>query len=151
MIRSLAAKNGIQADVHPGESFVEAALAELGVDPLDRGLTVLNAHRLPSPLTLSGPTLVGALDTAVGLADFCGVLSRRLPDRTEVAVLVDLGGSDARVVRSPAGKGRSGTGRPPDLAVRGRAPGRGGRGGGGHGGACAPSVRGIAARPTTAW
>ena len=104
MIRSLAPESGIQVTVHPCESFVEAALAELGVDPLDRGLTVLNAHRLPSPLLLSGPTLVGALDTAAGLADFCGVLSRRLPDDVEVAVLVELGGPDARVVRAPPGK-----------------------------------------------
>ena len=149
MIRSLALESGIQVTVHPSESFVEAALAELGVDPLDRGLTVLNAHRLPSPLLLSGPTLVGALDTAAGLADFCGVLSRRLPDDAEVAVLVELGGPDARVVRAPPERSNRAwpaparrctwTRPPPVWPARWRSWS-----------GCAPSARGIDARPTTA-
>ena len=103
MIRSLAAQKGLEVTVCPAESFVDAALEELGIDPLDRGLTVLNAHRLPSPLLLRGPTLVGALDTPAGLADFCAVLTRLSGDQ-EVAVLVDLGGPDSRVVRSQAGQ-----------------------------------------------
>ena len=104
MIRSQAFGEGMGVVVHSAESFVEAALAELGVDPLDRGLTVLNAHRLPTPLLLRGPTLVAALDTPVGLADFCGILSRLLPDGTEVTVLVDLGGPSRQVVRSEPGQ-----------------------------------------------
>ncbi|MCE2526293.1 MAG: nucleoside triphosphate pyrophosphohydrolase [Actinomycetia bacterium] len=104
MIRSLAAESGMETVVHPAESFLDAALAELGVDSLERGLTVLNAHRLPSPLLLRGPTIVGALDTPVGLADFCAALSRIVPEGTEVTVLVDLGGPNARMVRSEPGK-----------------------------------------------
>ena len=73
----------------------------LGIDPLDGGLAVLNAHRLASPLLLRGPTLVGALDTEAGLADFCARLARVAAD-PEVAVLVDLGGPGQRVVRSRA-------------------------------------------------
>lgn len=104
MIRSLAAESGMAMVVHPAESFVDVALAEMGVDPLERGLTVLNAHRLPSPLLLRGPTLVGAVDTPVGMADFCAGLSRLMPEDTEVTVLIDLGGPNSRVVRSPPGK-----------------------------------------------
>ena len=104
MIRSLASEQGLEVTVHPAESFIEPALALLGVDPLERGLTVLNAHRLPSPLLLAGPTLVAALDTPVGLADFCGILSRLLPEGTKVAVLIDLGRPDARVVHSEPGR-----------------------------------------------
>ncbi len=104
MIRSSAAENGMDTVIHPAESFVDVALAELGVDPLEEGLTVWNAHRLPSPLLLRGPTLVAALDTPVGLADFCAVLSRLLPEGRKVTVLIDLGGPDSRAVRSEPGK-----------------------------------------------
>ncbi|MDE0121693.1 MAG: nucleoside triphosphate pyrophosphohydrolase [bacterium] len=101
MIRSLAGREGMEVKVYPAESFLDAALEALGIDPLDGGLTVLNAHRLPSPLLLRGPTLVAALDTQAGLADFCGQLTR-VADDPEVAVLVDLGGPEQRVVRSRA-------------------------------------------------
>ncbi|MDE0189496.1 MAG: nucleoside triphosphate pyrophosphohydrolase, partial [bacterium] len=101
MIRSLAAREGMEVTIYPAESFLDAALEALGIDPLDGGLTVLNAHRLPSPLLLRGPTLVAALDTAAGLADFCAQLTRVVAD-PEVAVLVDLGGPKQRVVRSLA-------------------------------------------------
>nr|MDE0501928.1 nucleoside triphosphate pyrophosphohydrolase [bacterium] len=101
MIRSLAAREGMEVTIYPAESFLDAAVEALGIDPLDGGLTVLNAHRLPSPLLLRGPTLVAALDTAAGLADFCAHLTRVVAD-PEVAVLVDLGGPGQRVVRSLA-------------------------------------------------
>ncbi len=101
MIRSLAAREGMEVKVYPAESFLDAALEALGIDPLDGGLTVLNAHRLPSPLLLRGPTLVAALDTEAGLADFCAQLTRVAAD-PEVAVLVDLGGPGQQVVRSRA-------------------------------------------------
>ena len=104
MIRSLASESGLEMAVHPGESFLDAAISQLGVDPLEQGFTVLNAHRLPAPLLLRGPTLVAALDTPVGLADFCAILSRLLPTDAEVTVLIDLGGPDSRVLRSAPGK-----------------------------------------------
>ena len=104
MILSLARSRGIETAVYPAESFLDVALTELGIDPLDRSLTVLNAHRLPSPLLLRGPTLVGALDTPAGLADFCGLLTRLYPKGPEVVVLVDLSAPQARVVRCDAGK-----------------------------------------------
>ncbi|MDE0131908.1 MAG: nucleoside triphosphate pyrophosphohydrolase [bacterium] len=101
MIRSLAAREGMEVRVYPAESFLEAAIEALAIDPLDGGLTLLNAHRLPSPLSLRGPTLVAALDTAAGLADFCAHLTLAADD-PEVAVLVDLGGPGQQVVRSRA-------------------------------------------------
>jgi tetrapyrrole methylase family protein/MazG family protein len=103
MIRTLAWEEGINTVIHPAESFVDLAMVELGIDPLDSGLTLLNAHRLPEPLLLRGPTLVAALDTPVGLADFCAVLSRLMPEDSCVTVLVDLGGSSPKVVRSAPG------------------------------------------------
>lgn len=101
MIRSLAGREGMEVKVHPAESFLDAALQVLGIDPVDGGLAVLNAHRPPSPLLLRGPTLVAALDTEAGLADFCARLTRVAAD-PEVAVLVDLGGPQQRVVRCRA-------------------------------------------------
>ena len=40
-----------------GESFIDAVLAAVGYDPLDRGLRILNGHRLPYPLVIEGPTV----------------------------------------------------------------------------------------------
>ena len=51
MIRSLAAQKGLKVTVCPAESFVDAALEELGIDPLDPGAD--GAQRPSAPLAAS--------------------------------------------------------------------------------------------------
>ncbi len=87
--------------VWPAESFIDAVCALVGVDPLDRGLRILDAHRLPDPLLIDGPTLLAQVDHPLLLADLCARLGTVLPEGTEVSVVVDAGGPDERVVRSP--------------------------------------------------
>jgi MazG family protein len=83
-----------------GESFVDAVLARVGYDPLERGLQILNGHDLPDPLVLDKPTIIGQLDKPEILADVCAFAGRVLPEETLVTVLVGVGASDEIVVET---------------------------------------------------
>lgn len=89
------------AEVIPSESFLDAVLAEVGYDPFDRGLRIINGHELPTPLALDAPTVIGHLDRPEILADVASALSRVLPEGAEVTLCVDLGTPDAEVLRVP--------------------------------------------------
>jgi tetrapyrrole methylase family protein/MazG family protein len=88
----------VEAEVMPGESFLDALLSAVGYDPLDRGLKVLNAHRMPFPLVVDGPTVIAHLDLEVVLADVSSQLSRVVGEGTRAMVVVDAGGPDESVV-----------------------------------------------------
>ncbi|MDX1468607.1 MAG: nucleoside triphosphate pyrophosphohydrolase [Acidimicrobiia bacterium] len=90
--------SGAQVDVVPSESFIDAVLAEVGYDPLDRGIQLINAHDPPDPLVLDKPTIIAHLDRPEVLADFAARLDRVLPDGATVTVLVGLGSGDQQVV-----------------------------------------------------
>ena len=94
-------ESGLQVEVVPGESFVDAVLAEMGYDPLDRGLQILNGHELPDPLILDKPTVIGHLDTAQTLSEVLGATSRVLAEDTSVTLLIGVGSGDALVVSAP--------------------------------------------------
>ncbi|MEE8407094.1 MAG: nucleoside triphosphate pyrophosphohydrolase [Acidimicrobiia bacterium] len=95
-VRKLLATN-LDIEVIPGESFVDAILAEVDCDPLDRGLQILNGHHLADPLVLDKPTIIGQLDRPEILADVCASVDRVTVEGTKVKVLVDLGATDAVV------------------------------------------------------
>jgi tetrapyrrole methylase family protein/MazG family protein len=84
-----------------GESFIDAVLAAVGYDPLDRGLRVLNGHGLPYPMVIDGPTIVAHLDLPVVLADVSSRLSRVVAEGTIATIVIDAGGPDEVVVRAP--------------------------------------------------
>jgi tetrapyrrole methylase family protein/MazG family protein len=86
-----------------GESFVDAVLVEVGYDPLDRGLQILNGHELPDPLTLDKPTIIAHLDRPEILGDVLDAVGRVTPEESTVTILTGLGAPDARVVIGPIG------------------------------------------------
>lgn len=90
-------------EVVAGESFVDAVLAEVGYDPLDRGLQILNGHDLPDPLILDKPTIIGHLDRPEVLADVLDAVAAVLPEDGTVTVLTDAGSPAARRVTDRAG------------------------------------------------
>jgi tetrapyrrole methylase family protein/MazG family protein len=102
MIGEFAVRKLIEADVDlevlPAESFVDAILGEVGCDPLDKGIQILNGHDLPDPLVLDKPTIIAHLDRPEILADVCASVDRVTPEETTVTVLAGLGASDAVVV-----------------------------------------------------
>lgn len=89
------------ATVIPGESFVDAMLAIVSYDPLDRGLQILNGHELPDPLILDKPTIIGHLDSEETFGDVLDAVSRVVPEGAVVTVAAGAGSSDAEVVIGP--------------------------------------------------
>jgi tetrapyrrole methylase family protein/MazG family protein len=85
-------------EVMPGESFVEAILAAIGYDPLDRGLRIVNGHDLPQPLLVDGPTIVAQLDTPLVLAEVAAALGRVVGEGTMVSLVIDAGSTGEEVV-----------------------------------------------------
>lgn len=101
LIRERAEAAGIAVELEAGESFIEAAIDRLGVDPLDRGLQVLDGRDLPDPLLLHLPTLIGQVDTGLVLMDVRERLGRLLPDDAEITVVAAVGGPEERIERIP--------------------------------------------------
>jgi tetrapyrrole methylase family protein/MazG family protein len=100
LLREAARESGLDVQVHAGESFIDAALEVLDVDPLARGLQVLDGRDLPEPLLLHLPTLISQVDTGLVLMDVRERLGRLLPDETPIVVLDSLGDPGARVETS---------------------------------------------------
>jgi tetrapyrrole methylase family protein / MazG family protein len=96
-VRLLAERGDVA--IVPGESFVELALARVGIDPLERGLQVLDAHALPRPLFLHVPTLIAQFDGPAALNAVRDGLLALLPPETEVTLLANLGDTDEVVER----------------------------------------------------
>ena len=95
---------GEDVEVLNAETFVDAILTEVGYDPFDRGLQILNGHELPFPLVVDKPTIVGHLDRPEVLADVAANLSRVLPENSEVQLVAGLGASDAVTWSGPIGE-----------------------------------------------
>lgn len=89
------------AEMVAAESFVDAVLREVGYDPLERGLRIVNGHELPDPLALDSPTIIGHLDAPAVLADVTAALSRVLPEGAQVTVCANLGARDETVATFP--------------------------------------------------
>ena len=100
MLRTAAAERGAPLTLHAGESFIAAAIEVLGIDPLAKGLQVLDGRDLPEPLLLHLPTLISQVDSGLVLMDVRERLGRLLPDDTPITVLDSLGGAGETVVES---------------------------------------------------
>jgi len=94
LIRRAAVSSGVAVEVLPGTSFLDLVLERTGIDPLHRGLQVLDARELPFPLLLHLPTVIAQIDTPLVLYEARDILLRLLPPDTEVLWLSDLGGAD---------------------------------------------------------
>ncbi len=95
-------ESGTEVEVIPAESFVDAVLATVGYDPLDRGVQILNGHGLPVPLVLDKPTIIAHLDRPEVLAEVAAAVDRVLPEGASVFVLTELGSVKGRIVESAA-------------------------------------------------
>ena len=91
-VRRLVADGSVE--VIPGESFLDLVLLRTGLDPLERGLQVLDAHALGFPLLLHVPTLICQVDTPVSVLMVRDALQALLPPDTPLVRLADLGSPD---------------------------------------------------------
>ncbi|MEX1281425.1 MAG: nucleoside triphosphate pyrophosphohydrolase [Acidimicrobiia bacterium] len=101
LLRRAAEAAGRRIDVLPAESFLDAVLAEVAVDPLADGLQVLDAQDLPVDLVLAAPTVVGHLTLPHLVVDVRDRLVELLGDDAEVTLLADLATPDRLVRRMP--------------------------------------------------
>ncbi len=93
-----AAAAGHDVEVIPGESFLDLVYAKVGLDPIERGVQIVDGRDLPDPLPLHLPTIVTQVDRPVVLADAVAELGKVLPFETPVTFLDALGSPDERVV-----------------------------------------------------
>lgn len=100
-VRRIIEKAG-DVEVISAESFVDVVLAEVGYDPLGRGLQILNGHDLADPLVLDKPTIIAHLDRAEVLADVLEAVSRVVPEDSELTLLSGLGAPDEKVITGVA-------------------------------------------------
>lgn len=91
----------VETEVLAGESFIDAMLAAVGYDPLDRGLRVLNGHQMPNPIVIDGPTVVAHLDRPVVMAEVSSRLSRVVAEGTVATIVTNAGGPDELILEAP--------------------------------------------------
>lgn len=84
-------------EMHPGESFLDLTFARVGLDPLGRGVQVLDAHDLPAPLLLHLPTVFAQVDGRAAVDAVRDSLLALLPHDTSIVRLADLGAPDESV------------------------------------------------------
>ena len=104
LIRERSAQIGVECEVIAGESFLDLALDKAGIDPFDRGVQVIDAHRLPEPLLLHLPTLIVQMDGPEAFTRVHERLSRLLEPETPVTVLADLGSETEAVAQITLGE-----------------------------------------------
>ena len=103
-IRLRADAAGLEVEVRGSSSFLDELFLAAEVDPLDRGLQVLDARSLPYPLTLGLPTVFAQVDTPLIVGGLKGALLELLEPDHLVTVAFGLGEPDAVVRRVPLGK-----------------------------------------------
>ncbi|HUO46488.1 MAG TPA: nucleoside triphosphate pyrophosphohydrolase [Acidimicrobiia bacterium] len=101
LIRQAATAAGVSVEMMAAESFLDAVLTAVSYDPLDRGLRLINGHRLPAPLVMDCPTVIAHLDVPMVLSDVLVALQRVLPEGTMASLVVDAGGEAFRMVTAP--------------------------------------------------
>jgi tetrapyrrole methylase family protein/MazG family protein len=104
LIREMADDGSIPLEIRAGESFLDASLERIGLDPFDRGLQIIDAHRLPEPLLLHLPTFIVQLDGHAAFTALHERLSRLLESDTPVTVLQDVGGAAETVEQLALGE-----------------------------------------------
>ena len=101
LLIAAAADADIACDVIPGESFIDAACATVGIDPIADGLQILDARNLPDPLPLHLPSFITQIDSPFVAGEVALTLGRTLPDSAEVVLLDRVGDADQSATTMP--------------------------------------------------
>jgi tetrapyrrole methylase family protein / MazG family protein len=103
-VELLLADDRVAVDVLPALSFVDLAWVRLGIDPMERGVRLVDGHRFEIEATGEwGPLLVGQCDDHHVLSDVKLALGEAGGDQGElqVTVLQRLGLPDEHIVELP--------------------------------------------------
>jgi tetrapyrrole methylase family protein/MazG family protein len=96
-----AEREGIPCVVIPGESFIDAACAVVGIDPIADGLQILDARELSDPLPLHLPSLITQIDSAFVAGEVALALGRTLPESFTVTMLDRIGDANGTKTEMP--------------------------------------------------
>ena len=91
---------GIPCALIPGESFIDAACATVGIDPIADGLQILDARNLPDPLPLHLPSFITQIDSPFVAGEVALALGRTLPDSADVVLLDRIGDEDEAAIET---------------------------------------------------
>ncbi len=98
-VELLLADDRVDVTLVPALSFLDLAWVRLGVDPLDDGVRIVDAHRFPVEAAGErGPLLVAQVDTPAVLADVVAAVVD--PPDELVTVLQGLGTADEYIVQA---------------------------------------------------
>ena len=98
-VELLLADDRVDVTLVPALSFLDLAWVRLGVDPLDDGVRIVDAHRFPVEAAGErGPLLIAQVDTPAVLADVVAAVVD--PPDELVTVLQGLGTADERIVQA---------------------------------------------------
>jgi tetrapyrrole methylase family protein / MazG family protein len=101
-VELLLADERVAVDVLPALSFVDLAWVRLGVDPVERGVRLVDGHRFEIEAAGErGPLLVGQCDDRDVVSDVKLALGEAVGDDVTVTVLQRLGLPDERIVELP--------------------------------------------------
>jgi tetrapyrrole methylase family protein/MazG family protein len=101
-VELLLADDRVAVDVVPALSFVDLAWVRLGIDPVERGVRVVDGHRFEIEAAGErGPLLVGQCDDRHVLSDVKLALGSAGGDDVAVTVLQRLGLPDEHIVELP--------------------------------------------------
>jgi tetrapyrrole methylase family protein/MazG family protein len=101
-VELLLADDRVAVDVVPALSFVDLAWVRLGIDPVERGVRLVDGHRFGIEAAGErGPLLVGQCDGRHALSDVKLVLGEAGGDEVAVTVLQRLGLPDEHIVELP--------------------------------------------------
>lgn len=91
LLRQAAETVGIEVDVLPAESFIDAVCVAARIDPLFDGLQVFDGRSMPHLLWFDSPTIIGHVDVPVVLADVIARLGGVLGHDSRIGLASDLG------------------------------------------------------------
>ena len=99
-LMAAAEAEGIPCVLIPGESFIDAACAMVGIDPIADGLQILDARNLPDPLPLHLPSFITQIDSPFVAGEVALALGRTLPDSADVVLLDRIGDEDGVAIET---------------------------------------------------
>ncbi|MCB0991023.1 MAG: nucleoside triphosphate pyrophosphohydrolase [Acidimicrobiales bacterium] len=98
-VEMLAARDDVDVQILPALSFLDLAWARLGIDPVERGVRLADAHDFDPTVSGPGALLIAQCHDAATLSDV--KLAYEVAEPAEAVLLHHLGLADEQIIRVP--------------------------------------------------